>query len=385
MRKLCPNIDREDSLDTVLEVPIPEEMYNGPIPGMRAWLKTQAFDKASETDACAAPPGPGGASRPQPVWNAELQLLLKLGTPLIFIPVPHDHAFSQSIRDCPIQVSSAKYIIHQYIAATGGQRTLQSVDSMYAVGKLRMSASEFHRGSEDKGMKPKGNSEVGAFVLWQKSPELWFFELLMAGCKLTAGCYDQISWRQSTIERSHITKGPPRPLRRSLQGLDPRATANLFSDAVCIGEKIIKGEGCFILKMEANADMLCSRSTPSLDIIRHTIWGYFSQRTGLLMQLEDSHLLSMTVAGRTSRTGNENNVIWEASMESVIDDYRTINGIKIAHAGRTTGTMHRYGEGSVNHNLKMEEVWVIDEADFNLWGLTMDHFLPPSDLKRDEE
>ena len=27
MRKLCPNLDKEDGLNTVLEVPIPEKMF----------------------------------------------------------------------------------------------------------------------------------------------------------------------------------------------------------------------------------------------------------------------------------------------------------------------------------------------------------------------
>lgn len=115
------------------------------------------------------------------------------------------------------QASTAKYIIQQYIAATGGQAALLSVESMYAVGKIHMSASEFHAGMEDEGMRPKGNSEYGAFVLWQKNPEVWYFDFIMAGCKLIHGSDGQVAWKQSSIERSHVTPGPPRPLRRSLQ------------------------------------------------------------------------------------------------------------------------------------------------------------------------
>jgi Protein of unknown function (DUF620) len=65
--------------------------------------------------------------------------------------------------------------------------------------------------------------------------------------------------------------------------------------------------------------------------------------------------------------------------------YRYINGINIAHAGHTTSTMLRYGEGSVNHKLRMVEEWVIDDADFNLWGLTPEYFIPPSDLRSEED
>ncbi|PKU74410.1 hypothetical protein MA16_Dca003613 [Dendrobium catenatum] len=70
-------------------------------------------------------------------------------------------------------------------------------------------------------------------------------------------------------------------------------------------------------------------------------------------------------------------------MESIIDDYRYIDGINIAHSGRNVVTLFRYGEGSVNHKRRLEECWMIEEADFNLHGLAMDSFLPPSDLKVD--
>jgi len=33
----------------------------------------------------------------------------------------------------------------------------------------------------------------------------------------------------------------------------------------------------------------------------------------------------------------------------------------------------------------MEEVWQVEEVDFNIKGLSIDCFLPPSDLKREEE
>ncbi|ONK64706.1 uncharacterized protein A4U43_C07F29030 [Asparagus officinalis] len=370
MRKLCPNLDREDGLDTVLEVPIPDEMLasigstaSARWKNMQAWLKTQAFDKATE--------GPSPVGK-----NTEIQLLLNVvGVPLIPCPVPFDQAFSKSIRDCSVQASTAKYILQQYIAATGGQAALQNLRSMYAIGTVKMSASEFHMGNQS--VATNGRGEIGGFVLWQKTPDLFYFELIMAGCKMSAGSDGKVAWKQSA-EQSHVLRGPPRPLRRSLQGLDPRATANLFSEAVCIGEKIIDGEECFILKREAKPATLKARSASNFDIIHHTMWGYFSQRTGLIIKLEDNHLLRMK-AGRRGES-----IFWETSMESVIKDYRYIDGINIAHGGETAVTLFRYGEGSINHKRKLEEAWTIEEADFNLWGLTMDCFLPPSDLKKDD-
>ncbi|KAI0510625.1 hypothetical protein KFK09_011233 [Dendrobium nobile] len=401
MRKLCPNLEREDALDTVLEVPLPEEMFPNRKGGSSssstdqdnhyAWLKSQAFNKATDSP----PPMLSGRT-------AELQLLLSvIGSPLIPMPVPFDTAFTnRSVCESSIQASTAKYILQQYIAATGGQAALTSVQSMYVVGKVRMSSSEFHMGNDNSSVAAavppsitrNGKGEIGGFVLWQKNPELWFFELIMAGCKMSAGCNGKLAWRQSCSEQSHASRGPPRPLRRSLQGLDPRSTANLFVDAVCIGEKIVNGEECFILKLEVSPNDLKSRSASSFDIIRHTVWGYFSQRTGLLMQLEDSHLLRIKFGcGRISAStqiscksiNNDSSIFWEIFMESIIDDYRYIDGINIAHSGRTVVTLFRYGEGSVNHKRRLEECWTIEEADFNLHGLAMDSFLPPSDLKVD--
>ncbi|CAA6670672.1 unnamed protein product [Spirodela intermedia] len=347
MRKLCPNFDREDGLETVFEVPIPEEMFAG---GARC---QQAVASWLRSPAC----GGGAATAPLAGRNAELQLLLNVvGSPLVPFPVPADPSDGTSIRN-----------LHGGDGGAGGaERCAQHVRA----GKVTMRASEFRMGDEEA-VSTKGNAEVGGFVLWQKNPDLWFLELVLSGCKLSAGSDGKLAWRQSSSEQSHASRGPPRPLRRSLQGLDPRATAGLFSEAVCIGEKVINNEDCFILKLEANPAALRARSSGSFEIIHHTIWGYFSQRTGLLTQLEDCHLLRM----KANRRGES--IFWETSMESAIEDYRYIDGINIAHGGRTMVTLFRYGEGSANHKRKMEETWSIEEVDFNILGLSMDCFLPP--------
>ncbi|WOL07760.1 hypothetical protein Cni_G16508 [Canna indica] len=363
--------EKEDGLDTVLEVPIPKEMFENVhetgLQNINSWIKAQAFAR-THVDAPAQLPN----------GNTELQSLLNVvGSPLIPCPVPTDRAFSRSVHDTSIQASTAKYIIQQYIAATGGQSTLTSIGNMYAIGKVRMTGTEFHIG--DQSTSAKGSGVIGGYALWQKSPEVWYFELIMAGSKMSAGSDGKVAWKQSMTEQSHVSKGPPRPLRRTIQGLDPRSIANLFADAFCIGEKIINDEQCFVLKLEANASVLKARSSTTLDIIHHKIWGYFSQRTGLLLNLEDTHLLRMKAGRRGEGT------FWETTMESIIDDYRFVNGINIAHAGKTQATLSRYGEGSVNHKRKMEETWTIEEIDFNIWGLSMDYFLPPADLKKDQD
>ncbi|KAH9621700.1 hypothetical protein KSS87_008292 [Heliosperma pusillum] len=383
MRTLCPNFDREDGLDTVLEVPIPEEMFpaaKNKWPNMKSWVKS---------NPARSPVGFPFGDR-----NSQIQLLLGvIGAPLIPLPTPSDHKLTKTVKDHPIESSMAKYIIHQYIAAMGGDHALNSVDSMYAMGKVRMVASEFSAGEglsatsnqkldnskivKIKGMKHGG--EVGGFVLWSKMPDLWCLELVVSGTKISAGSDGKVAWRQTPWHNSHSSRGPPRPLRRSLQGLDPRLTANLFTNSICIGERTVNDEDCFVLKLEANPTTLEARSSGNVEVIRHTIWGYFSQRTGLLVQLEDSHLLRI-------KASKNNCVFWETTMESSIQDYRTIDGINIAHSGKTSVSLFRYGENTENHSrTRMEEVWSIEEVDFNIKGLTMDCFLPPSDLKQEDE
>ncbi|CAA2961515.1 Hypothetical predicted protein [Olea europaea subsp. europaea] len=48
MRKLCPNLDKEDGLETVLEVPIPEEMFNKMGSNAALRWKTAKSDESSK-------------------------------------------------------------------------------------------------------------------------------------------------------------------------------------------------------------------------------------------------------------------------------------------------------------------------------------------------
>ncbi|KAL2227465.1 uncharacterized protein LOC105160989 [Sesamum indicum] len=377
MRTLCPNLVRDDVLETVLEVPVPEEIFvsgkHKSWRSIKSWLTRPHIEKGSVS-----------AGR-----DVEIQFLLGvIGAPLIPLPVRCDRTVNDhNIKGHPIESSMAKYIVQQYIAASGGEHALNSIDSMCAMGKVRMAASEFVAGdnlslSNNTKLRTRKHGrpgELGGFVLWQKSPDMWNLELMVSGCKMSAGSNGKVAWRQTPWQHSHASRGPPRPLRRSLQGLDPKSTANLFCNSVCIGEKTVNDEDCFVLKLEANPSTLRARSSSNVEIIRHTICGCFSQRTGLLIQLEDSHLLRIKSPG--------GNVLWETTMESSIQDYRTINGVNIAHAGTTTVSLFRFGENSKTFDTRsrMEEEWSVEEVDFNIKGLSREFFLPPADLRKEDE
>lgn len=118
----------------------------------------------------------------------------------------------------------AKYIVKQYVAAVGGERALSSIESMYAMGQVRMGTSEFSSGAgAGEGVKKTvkmnkvNKGEMGGFVMWQKKPELWCLELVVSGYKISAGSDGKVAWRQTPWHHSHASRGPPRPLRRFLQ------------------------------------------------------------------------------------------------------------------------------------------------------------------------
>ena len=98
-----------------------------------------------------------------------------------------------------------------------------------------------------------------------------------------------------------------------------------------------------------------------------------------MVQLEDTNLIKL-------KSSETEFIFWETNTESLIQDYRIVDGIQIAHCGKTWVTLSRFGEGPENHSrTSINEVWKIEEVDFNIKGLSLDCFLPPSDLKRDEE
>ena len=96
MKKLCPNLDREDGLETVLEVPVPDEIFTAKTGTAKAcqsmvwWMKPN-YDSNSS-------PSSDGAR------NTEIQLLLGVvGAPLIPFPISSDgRSITPNIKDLHI-------------------------------------------------------------------------------------------------------------------------------------------------------------------------------------------------------------------------------------------------------------------------------------------
>eukprot|EP00249_Psilotum_nudum_P037134 c9595_g2_i1 orf=435-1703(-) len=358
----------QPTLPPLMEVPTPDEFASagkiraGPWSSVKNWIKEQIETMSH--------PLPGYVKR------SDVQLLLGvLGSPLVPVPVSKTAFHDFSIKNKPLEASSAQYIVQQFIAATGALKLQSNVRNIYSMGKVKMVASEFESASKViRTRHPSKAAEAGCFVLWQMMPDLWCVELALAGSKVRAGSNGHVVWRQDPWLGSHKVKGHVRPLRRVLQGLDPWTTANLFSNAHCVGEKIIRGDPCFVLKLVADPVALSARSDGPAEIIRHVMFGYFSQKTGLLVQLEDSHLLRIQAIGRDT-------IYWETSLETCLEDYRSVDGVTVAHEGRTISTLFRFGETAMSHTrTRMEETWTIEEVAFNVPGVSIENFMPPGDM-----
>lgn len=162
-----------------------------------------------------------------------------------------------------------------------------------------------------------------------------------------------------------------------VQGLDPLAVSAMFSSAQYISEKRISGVDCFMLKLSADQTDLAERSDNTAEMIKHVIFGYFSQRSGLLVFLEDSYLTRIQSPGNYP-------TYWETTMSTKIEDYRTVEDVMIAHTGQTNVIITRFGDNlkSGPAITRMEETWTIDDVAFNVPGLSIDCFIAPNEVHK---
>ncbi|KAI3993945.1 hypothetical protein MKX01_002958 [Papaver californicum] len=313
----------------------------------------------------------GGSNQSWSVW-------FKNQFPLIFNK-KSDLKILLSVLGCPLSpLSSNKQ-------SQLNNKTEGIVKSVYAIGIVKMVMAEENgglNGGSLSGSSKNGSSGVpqqGCFVVWQMIPDKWLIELVVSGHKITAGSDGNVAWRHTPWLGSHAAKGGVRPLRRALQGLDPVAIAAVFSAAQFTGEKKIEDEDCFALKLSADQTVLTDRSDSTAEIIKHMMVGYFSQRSGLLVYLEDSHLTRIQSLGSQP-------TYWETTMGSSIKDYRMVDGgVMIAHSGHSTVSLTRFGNNVKVGPLvkRMEETWTIDDIVYNVPGLSMDCFIPPEEVRNE--
>ncbi|CAH9098889.1 unnamed protein product [Cuscuta epithymum] len=297
-----------------------------------------------------------------------------------------DHRMLLSVLGCPLSPlpfhpkpplshvsSSSEYIIQHFMAATGCRKLEGMVKNMYTTGKVFMAVVD-ELGSPGT---TTNVSQKGCFVMWQMLPSKWLIELALGGHKIVAGSDGNVAWRHTPWLGAHAAKGGVRPLRRALQGLDPMAISAVFSKAEYMGEKHILGVDCFVLKLSSSRTDLVERSDNTAEMIKHVMLGYFSQRSGLLIYLEDSYLTRIQSPGSLA-------TYWETAMCTRIEDYRPAEGVMVAHSGYSSVIITTFGDhlkpGPVT--VRMQETYTIDDLAFNVPGLSVDSFIPPEELQR---
>ncbi|KAL0925908.1 hypothetical protein M5K25_004284 [Dendrobium thyrsiflorum] len=270
--------------------------------------------------------------------------------------------------------SSAEYIIQQFRATSGcGKLERNLAKSMFAAGRVEMVGKH---GPSTAAASSSG--QEGSFVMWQMSPAMWLINLKVAGLHVSAGSDGHVAWRRTPWLTAHAAKGGVRPLRRALQGLDPMTIAAIFSSAQHIGDKQIDEEDCFILRLEVDASKLSYQSDNTVEIIEHVMFGSFSERSGLLLHLEDTQLMRIQCPGAQS-------MFWKTTISSWMKDYEPTNGVMVARSGRSVVNMEQFGvsgDKTMSVSMIMEEKWIIDDVDFNVPGLSADFFIPPEGIKR---
>ncbi|KAL2225841.1 uncharacterized protein LOC105159643 isoform X2 [Sesamum indicum] len=302
---------------------------------------------------------------------------------LLHFPTIHFNFLPVKLLD-PSQISregvssSAQYIIQHFSAATGCRKLEGVVKNMYATGKVAMGMVDELSSAAGATNISGVSQQKGCFVIWQMVPNKWLIELVVGGHKVVAGSDGNVAWRHTPWLGAHAAKGGVRPLRRALQGLDPVAISSIFSTAEYMGEKQISGVDCFVLKLSAAHADLAERSDSTAEMIKHVTLGYFSQRSGLLVYLEDSYLTRIQTPG--SRP-----TYWETTMSTKVEDYRSVEGIMIAHSGQSSVIITRFGDNlrAGAGVTRMEETYAIDDLAFNVPGLSVDSFLPPQELQKD--
>ncbi|KAK1307466.1 hypothetical protein QJS10_CPA10g00282 [Acorus calamus] len=266
--------------------------------------------------------------------------------------------FSVDIQQ-PLDVSSkAQYVIKQYKATTGCQK-MENMKSLYVLGKVKMwrVEEEPQRGliapsSSSSSSSSPSSVQKGCFVMWHMTPDKWHVDLVVGGLSVAAGCDGS--------------------------GLDPLAVASMFSTAQYTGDRSIFDQDCFVLKLSVRDATLSDRSDGAADIIKHDMTGWFSQKTGLLVHLEDSQWTRVQSPGSPP-------TYWVTTIGSRIEDYGSVDGVMIAHSGRSMVSLSRFGEELrvPQVEMRMEETWNIIDVAFDVPGLSSECFIPPEEVRKD--
>ncbi|CAI7864361.1 unnamed protein product, partial [Closterium sp. NIES-53] len=233
---------------------------------------------------------PGGYSSPLPFASLTPRVLLRLSLRL----------------PCPQNQRTTRDVLKKYIAASGGYNSHMAQQGSVISGHVTIWASEVVMGDKTVYAAPiaggRGGADVakGTFRVVQMPPNMWHVAVAMGDTRIDATCDGELVWRRSSWGPSTTAKGPVRPLRHLLAGLDPPTVADVFASGEYQGDEGIEGDECMCVKVMANPLALMSMSTGGgnvggkqqdvCDVLAYQVEGFFSKASGLLIGLRDHHL-----------------------------------------------------------------------------------------------
>ncbi|CAI7875144.1 unnamed protein product, partial [Closterium sp. NIES-54] len=238
--------------------------------------------------------------------DAEIKFVLQAAaTPLasvpkqISLPRPTTPELTQNQR-------TTRDVLKKYIAASGGYNSHMAQQGSVISGHVTIWASEVVMGDKTVYAAPiaggRGGADVakGTFRVVQMPPNMWHVAVAMGDTRIDATCDGELVWRRSSWGPSTTAKGPVRPLRHLLAGLDPPTVADVFASGEYQGDEGIEGDECMCVKVMANPLALMSMSTGGgnvggkqqdvCDVLAYQVEGFFSKASGLLIGLCDHHL-----------------------------------------------------------------------------------------------
>lgn len=317
-------------------------------------------------------------------------LLLSLAAPLasipkqVSLPRPTTPELTQGQR-------TTREVIKRYIAATGGYSLHHDPQSTCVAGHLTMWVSELISGGRKLHSLafPAPDAPRGRFTLWQSPPGSWYVEVALADGSVITACDGAMVWRHNWAGY-HEARGPIRPLRRALEGLDPPTVADVFSSGEFNGEEVVDGEECVCIKIMANPLALMAMSSgPSgvgnerltenmCDVLVFQLEGFFSKQSGLLIGIRDHQLTK-------SKTPDGEIIYWERIMLTRMEDFRLVEGgALIAHKARSMLLLCKECDNDEASSMQacVREMWTVDEVLHNRSNRQPTSFAPPPELIR---
>ncbi|GJP75320.1 hypothetical protein CLOP_g5773 [Closterium sp. NIES-67] len=240
-------------------------------------------------------------------------------------------------------------------------------------GQISQWASEIVMGNKTVYASPTarlagGDAATGSFRVLQVPPNTWHMGISVGEYRMEAACDGELVWRRSSWMPATTAKGPVRPLRHLLAGLDPPTVADVFAAGEYAGDESVEGDECMCLKVMANPLALMSMSTggntmggrqqDTCDVLAYQVEGLFSKASGLLVGLRDHHLTK-------TKTTSNTTIYWERVMVTRVEDFQpSEGGLLIPRRGRSVLSLAKRCDDDPSGTMRawVREQWTVESV-----------------------